>query len=84
MDRKLSKRLYKLIPEKGGFDLSFTLAASGQVGKVATVLNLTIFGPSSEGKPSTIIKKVSFPAISDSVEKANKAALEDTLKLLGV
>jgi hypothetical protein len=84
MDKEFSKRLKKLVPEDGGFDLSFNLSNSGQPGKVASTLNLTIFGPAKEGKGPTITKKVSIPAIAGTIEEANKAALEDTLSLLGV
>lgn len=84
MDKKLSRRLSKAIPTNGGFDLSFNLTTSGQVGKFASTLYLTIFAPSGEGKGPTITKKVSIPAIADSVEQANRNALEDALRLLGV
>jgi hypothetical protein len=84
MDKQFSKRLKKLVPENGGFDLSFNLSNSGQSGKVASTLNLTIFGPGSAGKGNEITMKVSIPAIAGTVEEANKAALEDTLSLLGV
>lgn len=84
MDREFSKRLKKIVPENGGFDLSFNLSNSGQPGKVASTLNLTIFAPGVEGKGQVITKKVSIPAIAASVEEANKSALEDTLSLLGV
>lgn len=84
MDKEFSKRLRKLVPENGGFDLSFNLSNSGQPGKVASVLNLTIFAPGAEGKGPTITKKVSIPAIADSIEAANQTALENTLTLLGV
>ncbi len=84
MDKEFSKRLKKLVPENGGFDLSFNLSNSGQPGKVASTLVLTIFAPGSEGKGPIITKKISIPAIGASIEEANKAALEDTLSLLGV
>jgi hypothetical protein len=84
MDKEFSKRLKKLVPENGGFDLSFNLSNSGQAGKVASTLNLTIFAPGSEGKGNIITKKVSIPAIAATIEEANRAALEDTLRLLGV
>jgi len=84
MDKEFSKRLKKLVPENGGFDLSFNLSNSGQPGKVASVLNLTIFGPSAEGKGPIITKKITIPAIADSIESANQSALENTLTLLGV
>jgi hypothetical protein len=84
MDKEFSKRLKKVVPENGGFDLSFNLSNSGQPGKVASTLNLTIFGPGSEGKGPVITKKVSIPAIAGTIEEANRAALEDTLSLLGV
>ena len=84
MDKEFSRRLKKLVPENGGFDISFNLSNSGQPGKVASTINLTIFGPGSEGKGNIITKKVSIPAIAATVEEANKAALEDTLSLLGV
>jgi hypothetical protein len=84
MDKEFAKRLKKLVPENGGFDLSFNLANSGQPGKVASTLNLTIFGPGVEGKGNVITKKVSIPAIAPTIEEANRVALEDTLSLLGV
>lgn len=84
MDKEFSKRLKKLVPEDGGFDLSFNLSNSGQPGKIASTLNLTIFGQGPEGKGPVIIKKVSIPAIAATIEEANRAALEDTLSLLGV
>lgn len=84
MDKEFAKRLKKLVPEDGGFDLSFNLANSGQPGKVASVLNLTIFAAGKEGKGPIITKKVSLPAIATTVEEANVAALEGTLSLLGV
>jgi len=84
MDKQFSKRLKKLVPQNGGFDLSFNLSNSGQPGKVASTLNLTIFGPGGEGKGNVITTKVSIPAIAGTIEEANKAALEDTLSLLGV
>jgi hypothetical protein len=84
MDKKFADRLKKLVPEGGGFDISFNLTNSGQAGKVASTLNLTIFEASKEGRGPTITKKVTIPAIAESVEAANKAALEDTLRLLGV
>jgi hypothetical protein len=84
MDKEFSKRLKKLVPENGGFDLSFNLSNSGQPGKIASTLNLTIFAPGGEGKGQIITKKVSIPAIAATIEEANKAALEDTLSLLGV
>jgi hypothetical protein len=84
MDKKFADRLKKLVPEGGGFDISFNLGNSGQAGKIASTLNLTIFEPGKEGKGPTITKKVTIPAIAESVEAANRAALEDTLRLLGV
>jgi hypothetical protein len=84
MDKEFSKRLKRLVPENGGFDISFNLSNSGQPGKVASTLNLTIFTASVEGKGQTITKKVSIPAIAATIEEANRAALEDTLSLLGV
>lgn len=84
MDKEFSKRLKKLVPENGGFDISFNLSNSGQQGKVASTLNLTIFGPGAEGKGSIVMKKVSLPAIAGTIEEANIAALENTLSLLGV
>jgi hypothetical protein len=84
MDKEFSKRLKKLVPENGGFDLSFNLSNSGQPGKVASTLNLTIFSAAIEGKGQIITKKVSIPAIAGTIEEANRAALEDTLSLLGV
>lgn len=84
MDKELSKRLKKLVPENGGFDLSFNLSNSGQPGKVASTLNLTIFASNGEGKGPTITKKISIPAIAGTIEEANLAALENTLTLLGV
>lgn len=84
MDKEFSKRLKKLVPENGGFDLSFNLSNSGQPGKVASTLNLTIFASAGEGKGQVITKKVSIPAIAATIEEANRAALEDTLSLLGV
>jgi hypothetical protein len=83
MDKNLSKRLAKLIPEQGGFDISFGIT-SAPVGKAATTLSLVIFGPAAEGKSPTILKKITFPAISDSLEAANVQALEGALTLLGV
>lgn len=84
MDKQFSKRLKKLVPDNGGFDLSFNLSNSGQPGKVASTLNLTIFGPGTSGKGNEITMKISIPAIAETVEAANVAALEDTLSLLGV
>ena len=84
MDKEFAKRLRKLVPENGGFDLSFNLSNSGQPGKVASTLNLTIFSSAGEGKGQIITKKVSIPAIAGTIEEANRAALEDTLSLLGV
>lgn len=84
MDKNLSKRLAKLIPEGGGFDISFNLGSSGQAGKVASTLNLVIFGATSEGKQTQILKKVMIPSIQDTIELANSAALENALTLLGV
>lgn len=84
MDKEFAKRLKKLVPEDGGFDLSFNLANSGQPGKVASTLNLTIFAPGKEGKGPVITKKITLPAIAQSIEEANQAALENTLTLLGV
>ena len=84
MDRVFAKRLKKLIPENGGFDLSFNLSNSGQPGKVASTLNLTVFGPAGEGKGQVVLKKISIPAIAGTIEEANRVALEDTLRLLGV
>jgi hypothetical protein len=84
MDKKLSVRLAKLIPVNGGFDISFNLSASGQAGKVASTMNLVIFGAATEGKQTQILKKISIPAIADTIELANKDALENALTLLGV
>ena len=84
MDKKFAARIKKVIPEDGGFDLSFNLSNSGQPGKVASTLNLTVFAPGKEGKGPTITKKVTIPAIADSIEAANELALENTLTLLGV
>jgi hypothetical protein len=84
MDKEFSKRLKKLVPEDGGFDLSFNLSNSGQAGKVASTLNLTIYAAGKEGKNPIITKKVSIPAIEATVEEANRSALESTLTLLGV
>lgn len=84
MDKEFAKRLKKLVPEDGGFDLSFNLSNSGQAGKVASTLNLTIFAAGKEGKGPIITKKVSIPAIAATIDEANKLALEDTLSLLGV
>jgi hypothetical protein len=84
MDKNLSKRLAKLIPEGGGFDISFNLGSSGQAGKVASTLSLVVFGPASEGKNTQILKKISIPSIQDNIELANKEALENALTLLGV
>jgi hypothetical protein len=84
MDKQFSKRLKKLVPDNGGFDLSFNLSNSGQPGKVASTLNLTIFRPGTSGKGNEITMKISIPAIAETVEAANVAALEDTLSLLGV
>lgn len=84
MDKEFAKRLKKIVPESGGFDLSFSLVNSGQPGKVASTLNLTIFGPGGEGKGPIITKKVTIPAIAATIEEANKMALDSTLTLLGV
>lgn len=84
MDKEFAKRLKKLVPENGGFDLSFNLANSGQPGKVASTLNLTIFAPGGEGKGPIITKKLTIPAIAATIDEANQAALENTLTLLGV
>jgi hypothetical protein len=84
MDKKFAARIKKVIPEDGGFDLSFNLSNSGQPGKVASTLNLTVFSAGKEGKGPTITKKVTIPAIADSIEEANAQALENTLSLLGV
>lgn len=84
MDKKFAARIKKVIPEDGGFDLSFNLSNSGQPGKVASTLNLTVFAPGKEGKGPTITKKVTIPAIADTIELANEQALENTLSLLGV
>ena len=84
MDKEFSRRLKKLVPENGGFDLSFNLSNSGQAGKVASTLNLTIFAAAGEGKGQIITKKVSIPAIAATIEEANQSALENTLTLLGV
>jgi hypothetical protein len=84
MDKEFAKRLKKLVPEDGGFDLSFNLSNSGQQGKVASTLVLTIFAAGKEGKGPVITKKLSIPAIADSIEAANVAALENSLTLLGV
>lgn len=84
MDKKLATRLSKIVPEEGGFDLSFNLSNSGQPGKVASTLSLTIFASGKEGKGPTITKKILMPAIADNIETANREALENTLVLLGV
>jgi hypothetical protein len=84
MDKKFASRIKKVIPEDGGFDLSFNLSNSGQPGKVASTLNLTVFAPGKDGKGPTITKKVTIPAIADNIEAANELALENTLTLLGV
>ena len=65
-------------------EISFNLSNSGQAGKVASTLNLTIFSAGKEGKGPIITKKVSIPAIAATIDEANKIALEDTLSLLGV
>lgn len=79
-----AKRLKKLVPVDGGFDLSFNLASSGQQGKVASTMNLTIFGASVDGKGPAISKRISIPSIQDTIELANSSALENALTLLGV
>ena len=84
MDKEFAKRLKKLVPEDGGFDLSFNLSNSGQAGTVASTLTLTIFSAGKEGKGPIITKKVSIPAIAATIAEANIIALEDTLSLLGV
>lgn len=84
MNKELSKRLAKLIPENGGFDISFNLTNSGVAGKSASTMNLVVFGAAAEGKGPAILKKISIPAIADSIEEANTSALESALTLLGV
>jgi hypothetical protein len=84
MDKNFAKRLKKIVPENGGFDLSFSMSASGIRDKVASTLHLTVFAPGGEGKGPIITTKVSIPSIADSIELANAQALEDTLTLLGV
>ncbi len=84
MTPEFSKRLKKLVPSDGGFDLSFNLGSSGQAGKVASTLNIVIFGAPVEGKGPAILKKLSIPAIADTIEAANTSALESALTLLGV
>ena len=84
MNTELSQRLAKLIPTDGGFDISFNLTNSGVTGKSASTLNLVIFGAAAEGKGPSILKKISIPAIADSIELANTSALDSALTLLGV
>jgi hypothetical protein len=84
MDRKFANRIKKLVPEGVGFDLSFNQSNSGIANKFASTLQLTIFEAGKEGKGPIITKKVSIPAIADSIAAANKEALESTLRLLGV
>lgn len=84
MNSELSQRLALLIPKDGGFDISFNLTNSGVIGKSASTLNLVIFGAASEGKGPSILKKISIPAIADSIELANTSALDSALTLLGV
>jgi hypothetical protein len=83
MDATHSKRLAKLIPKDGGFDISFNLTNSGQQGKIASTLNLVIFSAAAEGKGPAILKKVSIPAIDDSIELFNMYNLTKEL-FLGV
>lgn len=83
MNKKLVNRLQKAIPENGGYDLQFNPMSSGQQGKSASSLMLTVFKSSEDGK-SIVHKRITIAGEGADFNAAQSAALSNALVLLGV
>ena len=84
MEKKLAKRIKKITPVGGSFDLQFSMTTGSKPGQIGSTLTMTLLRKAEEGKAAIIDKRLTVSALADSINEAQSQALNSALTLLGV
>lgn len=84
MKKSTVKKLQKIIPEGGGYDVQLSHNVSGKQGVQGATAMVTIFsGKKGESKASEVLKRVTVMGEGDTILTAQQVALNNAVTLLG-